>query len=102
VASSSTKPRPKVRPAWFRTFNLNLWRGQWSARTFCVADNQTILLGGLIRAANGQTISKVPGLGGLPLLGGLLRNKQSAQERDEIVFLITPHVIYPGTAPPAK
>lgn len=64
--------------------------------TLRVADNQTIVLGGLIRDASTQTVSKVPGFGDIPLLGGLFRNKQTNHERDEIVFLITPHVIYPS------
>lgn len=70
--------------------------------TLRVADNQTIVLGGLMRDTSNETIDKVPVLGDIPLLGGLFKNKQTSHERDEIVFLITPHVIYPGTAPPAR
>jgi len=70
--------------------------------TLRVSDNQTIVLGGLMRDTSNETISKVPGLGDIPLIGGLFKNKQTSHERDEIVFLITPHVIYPGTQPPAK
>ncbi|MGA8533605.1 MAG: hypothetical protein WB615_05810 [Candidatus Tumulicola sp.] len=33
------------------------------------------------------------------MIGKLFQNKQSAHERDEIVFLITPHVIYPAASP---
>ena len=43
-----------------------------------------------------QTVSKIPGLSEIPILGKLFQNKQTSHERDEIVFLITPHVIYPG------
>jgi type IV pilus assembly protein PilQ len=70
--------------------------------TLRVADNQTIVLGGLMRDTSNETIQKVPGLADIPILGKLFQNKQTNHERDEIVFLITPHVIYPGSTPPAK
>lgn len=65
-------------------------------------DNQTIVLGGLMRDTSNETISKVPGLSEIPIIGKIFQNKQTAHERDEIVFLITPHVIYPGAEPPVK
>ena len=67
-----------------------------------VQDNQTIVLGGLMRDTSNETISKVPGLSEIPIIGKIFQNKQTAHERDEIVFLITPHVIYPGAEPPVK
>jgi type IV pilus assembly protein PilQ len=70
--------------------------------TLRVHDNETIVLGGLLRETSSETISKVPGLSAIPLIGGLFKNKQTAHERDEIVFLITPHVIYPNNGSPAK
>jgi type II secretory pathway component GspD/PulD (secretin) len=66
-----------------------------------VRDGQAIVLGGLIRDASNETVSKVPGLGDIPLVGGLFRNRQTNHERDEIVFLITPHVLYPASTPPS-
>jgi type II secretory pathway component GspD/PulD (secretin) len=59
-----------------------------------VADGQTIVLGGLMMDTSNETITKVPGLGDIPILGKLFQNKQTAHSRNEIVFLITPHVIY--------
>jgi type II secretory ATPase GspE/PulE/Tfp pilus assembly ATPase PilB-like protein len=67
-----------------------------------VQDNQTIVLGGLIRDTSNETISKIPGISDIPIIGKLFQNKQTNHERDEIVFLITPHVIYPGGTPPVK
>jgi pilus assembly protein CpaC len=55
-----------------------------------------------MRDTSNETIEKVPWLGDIPILGGFFKNKQTNHERDEIVFLITPHVIYPGGQPPAK
>jgi type IV pilus assembly protein PilQ len=69
--------------------------------TLRVADGQTIVLGGLMRDVDTSTISKVPGLGDIPVLGAFFKNKQAHHERDEIVFLITPHVIFPDQTPPS-
>ena len=63
-----------------------------------VADGDTIVLGGLMRDVTNETITKVPGLADIPILGKFFQNKQWSRERDEIVFLITPHVIYPKPA----
>ncbi len=70
--------------------------------TLRVTDNQTIVLGGLMRDTTSETISKLPWLSSIPILGKFFQNKQTAHERDEIVFLITPHVIYPGSQAPAR
>jgi type II secretory pathway component GspD/PulD (secretin) len=63
--------------------------------TLRVKDNETIVLGGLMRDTTSETISKLPWLSEIPILGKFFQNKQTSRERDEIVFLITPHVIYP-------
>ena len=62
-------------------------------------DGQTIVLGGLMRDVDSETVTKIPGLSQIPVLGKFFQNKQASHERDEIVFLITPHVIYPATRP---
>lgn len=69
--------------------------------TLRVKDDQTIVLGGLLRETDSQTITKIPGLADIPLFGKLFQNRERTHQRDEVVFLITPHVIYPNTIPPA-
>ena len=64
--------------------------------TLRVNDSQTIVLGGLMRDVSSETLTKIPGLSDIPILGKFFDNKQTTHERDEIVFLITPHVIYPS------
>jgi type II secretory pathway component GspD/PulD (secretin) len=70
--------------------------------TLRVKDNQTIVLGGLMREIDSQTLSKLPGLADIPIIGKIFQNKERTHERDEVVFLITPHVIYPNATPPAQ
>ena len=68
--------------------------------TLRVRDSETIVLGGLMRDVSNETISKIPGLAEIPVLGKFFQNRRANHERDEIVFLITPHVIFPKDAPP--
>jgi type II secretory pathway component GspD/PulD (secretin) len=63
--------------------------------TVRVRDGETIVLGGLFQETSSETISKLPFLGDLPILGQFFRNKAASHERDEVVFLITPHILTP-------
>lgn len=51
-----------------------------------------------------MTISKVPFLGDIPFLGEIFRNRLHQRTKDEVVFLITPHLVADGSpyaaAPP--
>lgn len=59
-----------------------------------IKDGDTVIIGGLIRNKNSNTITKMPFLGDIPLLGGLFRHKNNDEnsERELLVF-ITPHII---------
>ena len=61
--------------------------------TLRVADGQTIVLAGLFSDVTSETITKLPILGDLPIVGGVFRNRQRNHTRDEIVFFITPHLL---------
>jgi type IV pilus assembly protein PilQ len=62
-----------------------------------VHDGETIVLGGLFQDTSSETISKLPFLGDIPILGQFFRNKATARQRDEVVFLITPHILEPSS-----
>jgi general secretion pathway protein D len=57
------------------------------------ADGQTILLGGLIAENRSQTVTKVPILGSIPILGNLFKTTTEGTNRTELVIMITPHII---------
>jgi type II secretory pathway component GspD/PulD (secretin) len=61
--------------------------------TLRVADGETIVLGGLFQDVSSETISKLPFLGDVPILGPFFRNKQRTHTRDEVVFFITPRLL---------
>jgi general secretion pathway protein D len=57
------------------------------------ADNQTVVLGGLIREDNTHTSAGIPGLRKMPLLGPLFGSEGVGKQRTELIVLITPHII---------
>jgi general secretion pathway protein D len=54
---------------------------------------QTIMLAGLIDEQQSEGANKVPGLGDLPLVGGLFKSKTQSNTKKELVLMITPKVI---------
>jgi type IV pilus assembly protein PilQ len=58
-----------------------------------VKDGHTIVIGGLFREASSVSKSQVPGLGNIPGLGYLFRNQADHTAREEIIILLTPHII---------
>ena len=61
--------------------------------TIAVENRGTIALGGLISTDNQETISKIPFLGDIPLLGNLFRSVSHDDRRRELLVLLTPYVI---------
>jgi len=56
-------------------------------------DGQHVILGGLISSKTGTKVSKVPLLGDLPLLEYLFKREVRINNVDELVLIITPHII---------
>ncbi|MEL7070403.1 MAG: secretin N-terminal domain-containing protein [Cyanobacteria bacterium J06581_3] len=70
-----------------------LARRQLTSGQVRVRDGQTLVLSGIIQESDRTTISKVPILGDIPLLGALFRSTNEVNERRELVVLLTPEVI---------
>ena len=58
-----------------------------------VQSGQTVLLGGLIKQDNSDTVSAVPYLGRIPGLRWLFGNTSKSKNRTELIVLITPRVV---------
>ena len=58
-----------------------------------IRDGETILIGGLFREVTTDARSQIPGLGSLPWVGTLFRSKEDSTAREEVIILLTIHVI---------
>nr|WP_224011602.1 type II and III secretion system protein family protein [Paraburkholderia tropica] len=66
-----------------------------ASTTVQMADGESFAIGGLIRNNVTGSLKALPGLGEIPVLGALLRSTSFQQDRTELVFIITPHLVKP-------
>ncbi|MBQ0819189.1 MULTISPECIES: type II and III secretion system protein family protein [Microvirga] len=64
-----------------------------------LASGQSFAIGGLIRRTTSNNISAFPGLGQVPILGALFRSSSFQKEESELVILVTPYIVRPGSSP---
>jgi len=58
-----------------------------------VNNAQTIILGGLMKSSGGKTITKVPILGDIPILGALFTSHSYSQSKINVVIYLTPYIV---------
>jgi len=58
-----------------------------------VKDGQTLVLGGIYTIGKSQRQSRVPYLHSIPILGGLFRNNEISDDRQELLIFVTPRVV---------
>lgn len=66
-----------------------------ASTTVQMGDGETFAIGGLIKDNVSGTLKALPGVGEVPVLGALFRSTAFQQDRTELVFIITPHLVKP-------
>ena len=59
-----------------------------------IKDGETLVIAGLIKESEKQNVTKVPVLGDLPLVGVFFRSSDTRKSKEELVIMITPHIVY--------
>lgn len=77
--------------AGIQLFNID--RRRLEASQLRLRDGQTFIIAGLIQDRDIVDVQKVPFLGDLPLLGALFRSQSVNNERNEVVFMLTPYIM---------
>jgi type IV pilus assembly protein PilQ len=91
-------------PAGFDVFTVGSGTGTGSialpriasstiATKVLLRSNQTAVLGGLLTDNQSETVTKVPLLGDVPLLGWLFKNKSVNKSKTNLIVFVTPQVI---------
>jgi general secretion pathway protein D len=71
---------------------------QRSADTVVVTpDGQTVVIGGLMQNAKAESVTKIPYLGDIPLLGNLFKHKITTDGKTELIIFLTPYIIHSPT-----
>ena len=58
-------------------------------------DGESFAIAGLIDNRVIETLSRVPGIGDLPILGRLFRSRSTQKSTDELLVVISPHFVRP-------
>jgi pilus assembly protein CpaC len=81
------------------TFNgrtlLPLITTRRASTTVQLQDGQSFAIGGLIRSSQVNNTSGLPLLGELPILGALFRSTDFQNDRSELLFVVTAHLVKP-------
>jgi len=66
-----------------------------------VRDGEAFIIGGLLQDNELRSLSKLPFIGDLPLIGLLFRHVSTSHSLDNLYIVVTPHVVGAGNAAPA-
>jgi len=58
-----------------------------------IRDGNTIVIGGMFKDDSSSSRNQVPILGDIPIVGALFRSKTDQLQRQEVIILLTPHII---------
>jgi pilus assembly protein CpaC len=56
-------------------------------------DGQSFVIAGLVNNQVIEQLSKIPGLGDLPLLGKFFKSRSISKSQDELLVMVTPHIV---------
>ncbi|MEZ4299082.1 MAG: type II secretion system secretin GspD [Polyangiaceae bacterium] len=61
--------------------------------TLIVRDQQTVVIGGLVRDSTVERQTKIPVLGDLPVLGALFRTSTKTVQKTNLLLVLTPYIV---------
>ncbi len=64
-----------------------------------VRDGEAFVIGGLVQENELRNLAKIPGLGDLPLIGSLFRNRTESKVSTNLYIVVTPHIVQRAAAP---
>jgi pilus assembly protein CpaC len=76
-------------------FNIPSLTVRHAETTVELASGDSFVLAGLLQNTSTQNISKIPGLGDIPVLGQLFRSEQFQRNETELVIIVTPYLVKP-------
>jgi len=72
-----------------------------ASTTVTVRDGQSFVLGGLLEKNELNSLSKIPVLGDLPLIGSFFRVRHNSSSTDNLYIVVTPQIIQRGGPSPS-
>lgn len=75
--------------------SIPILKSRKARTTIELADGESFVLGGLLNETERESLSKVPFIGDVPILGALFRNTSSTRERTELIMVATVNLVRP-------
>ena len=79
----------------FQGFNIPALSVRRVSTEIELEDRQAFAIAGLLDNRLTETVSKIPGLGDIPLLGALFRSRSVNKAKTELLVLVTPEIVQP-------
>jgi len=95
--SISVTLHPSVSSLAGTAFNLPEIATRDTQTTVTLLNDQTLIIGGLIQDTYSRTDTKTPILGDIPLVGKLFHNVNITHNKNELIIVVTPHIVAPGS-----
>ena len=70
-----------------------LARRSLSLKGVRIKDGETLVIGGLIQESETKSVSKIPLLGDLPVVGMFFRSTSTSKAKEEMVIMLTPQIL---------
>ncbi|MBQ6516124.1 hypothetical protein IJI31_02980 [bacterium] len=58
-----------------------------------IKDNETLIIGGMMKESETKTVNKIPVLGDVPVIGAIFRSTATKKVKEEMVIMLTPRII---------
>jgi len=87
----------------FQGFNIPALSTRRVKTEIELEEGQSFVIGGLLDNRLTETLSRIPGLANIPLLGKLFQSRSISKNNTELLVLVTPQLVRPipkGQAPP--
>ncbi len=79
----------------FQGFNIPALTVRRVSTEIELEDRQAFAIAGLLDNRLTETITKIPGLGDIPILGALFRSRSMNKSKTELLVLVTPEIVQP-------
>ena len=70
-----------------------------ASTTVELRDGQSFAIAGLLQTNNSKTLSQLPWIGDVPVLGALFRSASYQRNDTDLVIIVTPRLVRPASAP---
>lgn len=70
-----------------------LQRRNLSLKGIRIKDGETLVIGGMIQENENKTVTKIPFLGDLPVIGMFFRSTNTEKTKEEMVMMLTPQIV---------